>query len=191
MVSWTANGELLERDGNRSPHAVPHGVFRCADQDGRERWVAIAVDDDVDWGRLVAAIGAPAWATDPPLAAFSGRRERVDEVERGLEAWTRTRSASDVASTLQAAGVDAGAVADLGDTHDDPQLVHRRHFRRVTHPLLGDYPAETNAIRSPTLEPSIRSGAPCLGADTDAVLESLGGYATDEIARLRAAGVLE
>lgn len=191
VVSWTANGEILERDGNRSRHAVPHGVFRCADEDGRERWVAIAVHDDEDWARLVAAMGAPAWATDPTLATFVGRRARVDAIEDDLGTWTRSRGAADVAALLQAAGVDAAAVADLGDTLDDPQLAHRRHFRHVTHPIFGDYPAETNAIRSPTLEPDIRRGAPCLGADTDAVLASLGGYAPDEIARLRAAGVLE
>src|SRR5206468_197236 len=43
ILTYTANGEVLGRLGNRSRHAAPHGVFRCADEDRRERWVALAV----------------------------------------------------------------------------------------------------------------------------------------------------
>src|SRR5581483_594716 len=62
IVTYTGTGEILTRMGNRSRDAAPHGVFRCADEDGRERWVAIAVHDDADWRRFVDALGRPAWA---------------------------------------------------------------------------------------------------------------------------------
>jgi benzylsuccinate CoA-transferase BbsF subunit len=191
IVTFTANGDILGRMGNRSRHAAPHGVFRCADDGGRDRWVAVAVHDDADWARLVAALGRPAWAADPALATAAGRLAGVDDVERGVEAWTRTRTPADAAAVLQAAGVDAAPVEDLGDLHDDAQLAHRAHFRTVEHAVLGRHPAETHAIRGTDLAPEIRTPAPRLGEHTEHVLRELLGMPADEFARLRDAGVFE
>lgn len=191
MATYTATGDALGRLGNRSRHAAPHGVFRCANEDGRERWIAIVVHDDADWARLVQALGRPAWALDPVLATTAGRLAHVDALEAGLGEWTRTHQAGPLAESLQRAGVEAAAVLDLAGLHDDPQLVHRRHFRTVEHPVLGAHPAETHAIRFSAMEPALRRPAPRLGEHTDAVLRDVLDIPADEIARLRAAGALE
>jgi len=181
----------LQRLGNRSAHAAPHGVFRCKDRGADERWVAIAVHDDADWQRLVGALGRPAWALDASLASLEGRLARVGEIECKLEGWTRERTQDDAVATLLAAGVDAAGVEDLGDLHDDPQLAHRRHFRPVDHPILGTHPAETHAIRFSAMEPSLRSAAPKLGQHTEHVLRDLLGMSADEHRRLADTGILE
>jgi benzylsuccinate CoA-transferase BbsF subunit len=191
IATFTGNGEVLGRLGNRSRHEAPHGVFRCADEDGRERWIAIAVHDDTDWQRLVQALGRPEWALDPGLASAAGRLAAVDALEAGLQEWTRAQHAGPLAASLQAAGVDAAPVADLADLHADPQLAHRRHFRRVDHPVLGSHPAETHAIRFSAMEPRLRAPAPRLGEHTEAVLHDLLGMSAEEIGRLRGLGVLE
>ena len=47
-----------DRDGNRSPRAVPHGAFPCAAEgDVDDRWVAIACWTDDEWARLASIIG--------------------------------------------------------------------------------------------------------------------------------------
>jgi benzylsuccinate CoA-transferase BbsF subunit len=191
ILTYTANGEVLGRLGSRSRHAAPHGVFRCADDGGRDRWVAIAVHDDEDWGRLVRALGTPAWAADPALATAAGRHARLDELEPRLEAWTRTRTPLDAARLLQEAGIDAGPVEDFADVHEDPQLAHRGHFRPVEHAVLGTYPAETDALRFSDTAPRFRSGAPLLGEHTEHVLRDLLGMPATEFVALRGAGVLE
>ena len=191
MLTYTANGATLTRMGNRSRHAAPHGVFRCADADGRERWVAVAVHDDEDWRRLASALGRPAWTTDPALATADGRLQHADEIEARLEEWTRGQTPAEIAARLQAAGVDAAPVEDFGDLHDDPQLAHRRHFRTVAHPVLGPHPAETHAIRFSAMEPELDAPAPCLGDHTEHVLREVLGMGPEEFEGLRAAGVLE
>ena len=191
IASFTANGTVLERMGNRSRHAAPHGVFRCADEDGRERWIAIAIHDDDDWRRLVGALGGPAWACEPALASAANRLARADTLEAGLAEWTAPQHATTLAETLQRAGIDAAPVLDLADLHDDPQLAHRRHFRTVEHPVLGAHPAETHAIRFSGMEPALRRPAPKLGEHTGQVLRDLLDMADEEIVRLRAAGVLD
>jgi benzylsuccinate CoA-transferase BbsF subunit len=191
LLTFAANGEALGRIGNRARHAAPHGVFRCLDAaDGRERWIAIAVHDDADWRALVGAMGKPAWATDASLATTAGRLARVGEVECHVDGWTRTQDARPLAERLQAAGVDAAPVLDLGDLHDDPQLAHRRHFRWVEHPVLGRHPAEMNAIDFADTPADIRTPAPKLGEHTTYVLRTLFGMPADEYAALEQKGVL-
>jgi len=191
LVTFAANGEVLGRIGNRARHAVPHGVFRCRDAaDGRERWIAIAIHDDADWRKLVAAMGDPAWATDASLAAVAGRQTRIGEVECHLDGWTREHDARPLAERLQAAGLDAAPVLDLGDLHDDPQLAHRRHFREVEHPVIGRHPAEMNAIGFSETPADIRTAAPKLGQHTAHVLRELLGMSADEYASLEQKGVL-
>jgi len=192
IASYGANGEVLERRGNRSRQAAPHGVFRCRDaEDGRERWIAVAVHDDADWSRLADAMGRPAWALAPALATAAGRLEAVARIEAGVDEWTRHHDARPLAERLQAAGLDAAPVEDLGDLHEDPQLAHRRHFRAVRHPVLGEHPAETHAIRFSAMAPELRAPAPRLGEHTDGVLRDLLAMPDDEIARLRALRALE
>lgn len=191
LLTYTANGEVLGRIGNRARHAAPHGVFRCQDAaDGRERWIAIAVHDDADWKKLVTAMGSPAWATEASLAAAAGRLAHVGEVECKIDGWTRGEDAALLAARLQASGVDAAAVSDLGDLHDDPQLTHRRHFREVDHPVLGRHPAEMNAIAFADSPADIRTAAPKLGQHTTHVLRELLGMSADEYASLEQKGVL-
>jgi len=191
IITYTGNGEVLGRIGNRARHAAPHGVFRCADEEERERWVAIAVHDDDDWRRLVGVLGEPAWTTDPDLATAARRLARVDEIEERLGAWTRGRTASTVAELLQGAGVDAAPVADFGDLQQDPQLAHRDHFHMVEHPVLGRHPVEGDALRFSAMAPRVDAPAPRLGEHTEHVLRDLLGMRAEELTRLSDAGVLE
>src|SRR5262249_21116481 len=192
IATYTATGDVLGRMGNRSRHAAPHGVFRCADDEsGRERWIALAVHDDADWQRLVQVLGSPARALEPQLATATGRLAHADAIEQHVSEWTRTQHAAPLAERLQRAGIDAAPVEDLGDLHDDAQLAHRGHFRTVEPPLLGPHRVETHAIRFCDMEPSMRRPAPRLGEHTDTVLHDLLDMPLDEIARLRAAGVLD
>jgi benzylsuccinate CoA-transferase BbsF subunit len=188
MLTYAANAEVLTRMGNRSRHAAPHGVFPCM---GKERWVAIAVHNDEDWRRLIAAIGAPGWATDASFATAAGRLARVEDLERRLAAWTAGQEATGVAQRLQAAGVDAGPVEDFADLHEDPQLAHRGHFRDVEHAVIGRHPVETHAMRFSAMEARIEAPAPLLGEHTEHVLRELLGISAEEYARLSDAGVLE
>jgi benzylsuccinate CoA-transferase BbsF subunit len=188
IVTYTANDDILDRLGNRSRHAAPHGVFPCA---GDDRWIAIAVHDDDDWQRLVHVLGAPAWAADPALRTTAGRVARVDEIEPHLAEWTRGQGAAVLADRLQGAGIDAAPVEDFADLHADPQLAHRGHFRPVEHAVLGRHPVETHAMRFSAMEPSINAPAPLLGQHTEHVLRERLGMSAEEFARLRDAGIFE
>ena len=192
LLTYTATGEVLGRLGNRSRHAAPHGVFRCAAKgEDDDRWVAIAVHDNDDWVAFRQALDDPPWAGDARFATSDGRVAHAEEIEAAVEDWTRQRSAEQVTATLQAAGVDAGVVENFEDLTADPQLAHRRHFRTVKHTVIGPHLAEMNAIRFAQTPGAIRHAAPCLGEHSEHVYRELLGMSAGEFAALQADGVFK
>jgi benzylsuccinate CoA-transferase BbsF subunit len=188
LLDFEVDGVLRIRDGNRNARAVPHGAFPCADEDGEsDRWVAIACWDDDDWARLAARIGID----DPSLATFVARSERVDDVEAIVAGWTRDRTRAEVVEALQADGIEAVAVQDFADLHEDPQLALREHFIAHTHPFMGDSLYERNGFRIAGLPNGYDRAGPTLGQDNDWVLGEVLGLDAAEVAALVDKGAVE
>ena len=89
---------------------------------------------------------------------------------------------------LQSAGVPAGVVQRSSDHLEDPQLAHRRFFRRLPHPEMGDVPYEGHQYAIEGYDNGPRFPAPCLGEHTYEVLTEILGYDEDEVAELLGSG---
>jgi crotonobetainyl-CoA:carnitine CoA-transferase CaiB-like acyl-CoA transferase len=187
ITAWTMNGTAPARDGNRVSHMAPHGVFPAA---GDDRWIAVAVEDDAAWARLARVIGRPELAADSRYATTAARKQHEDEVERILTAWTSARSPEDATAALQAAGIGAFTAATNRDLAEDPHLAARRFFVELSHPEVGVRKHVGVPWRMSASDCRVRAAAPCVGADTDAVLREVCGLSDPEIARLRDLGAL-
>ena len=179
---------LAAAPGNADPFAAPSGVFPCA---GDDEWCAITVRDDQDWARLCTVAGRPELADDPDYATAEARisnRERVDAV---LAAWTRTLIPTHVMTTLQDAGVPAGAMRRLPELLSEPQLLARRAFTTLEHDLLPDpLPTVATVGHFGTIpDPPLRQ-APQLGQQTAEVCASVLGLSAERISALSSAGAL-
>jgi crotonobetainyl-CoA:carnitine CoA-transferase CaiB-like acyl-CoA transferase len=109
--------------GNRLEHpaAAPHGVYPCSTED---RWLAIAVFDDLEWSRFVAALGDPAWASDSKFGDHMSRFGHQDALDHHIAGWTRTQDARSAMKLLQERGVRASVVQNAAAlTEVDPQIV--------------------------------------------------------------------
>src|SRR5437763_3980022 len=184
LLDYAVNGNLGRRDGNRSSEAVPHGAFPCQ---GHDRWVVVAAPDDAAWARLAAVLGV----TDPALATLAERRQRIDEVEAHVAAWTSTRTAADAAGALQAIGVEAVPVADFGDVFGDVQLAAREHFLALDHPVLGAGCYERNGFRLSGAPSSYDRPSPVLGQHNELILGEFLGLSTTEQKELAEDGVFD
>jgi crotonobetainyl-CoA:carnitine CoA-transferase CaiB-like acyl-CoA transferase len=193
VARHSATGEVMIRNGNRSDDQAPHGIYPCRDADAsgpaQERWIAIAVQSDEAWMRLVEAMDRPGWAMDPRLATTAGRLVAVDAIETALSAWTRGQNAESLMDVLQRVGVEAGVVRDLAELARDPQLAVRGHFVRCTHPVLGKLAFERSGFRLSETPGGIERAGPRLGEHTHAILGDLLGMSEVEIADLRARGI--
>ena len=111
---------------------------------------------------------------DPGLANNAGRVARVQELDAAIEAWTHSRSVGEVLTALGEASVPAGRVYTAKDIVEDP------HYR-ARDMILKQPTRDGHEIEVPGIVPKlmgtpgrVRSSAPKLGDDTDAVLASLG-----------------
>jgi crotonobetainyl-CoA:carnitine CoA-transferase CaiB-like acyl-CoA transferase len=186
VIEYTAYGNLLERDGNRSVRAAPQGVYACA---GREQWLALSILDDRQWAALVDVLGRPDWSADVGLATSAGRRANQDRIDAGIEAWAGTRSLDDAVAVLVAAGVPAAAAFEPRRVHTHPQFVFRRHFEPIDHPVAGVQFTPTFPFRFASRDHWFDTPAPTLGEHNAAILTDLGCTA-DEIAYLTEKGVI-
>jgi crotonobetainyl-CoA:carnitine CoA-transferase CaiB-like acyl-CoA transferase len=182
VIELSAHGNLLGRQGNRSPFYAPQGVYAAR---GHEQWIALSVVDDVGWTTLCEVLERQDWAHDPGLATVEGRRERHDELDEGIAKWCAPRDADAAVDALWAAGVPAGRVVTPRDVAANPQLVARHYFEPVRHPVVGPLSIPRLPARLGDHDaPFHRTPAPTLGQHNRQVLGELLGLGTDELDRL-------
>jgi len=187
ILDYTTSGHVQTRNGNRSIHSVPQGVYPCESipLDGRieGRWCAISVANDQEWRSLCDVIERPDMANDERYATFEARKQREDEIDDVISAWTTNRSPEDVMMRLQAAGVGAGVVQNAKDLLvSDPQIAHSGHYREVVHAETGKsaYDGPPFSMSNSPLE--IRP-APLLGEHNDYIFRDLLNLDAEDIAQ--------
>ncbi len=181
MLDWVVNGREPVRKGNRCDYASPHGVYRCL---GHERWCAIAVFTDDEWGGLCRVIGNPALSEDSRFNTLTGRLQHSEEIDRLIEKWTTTQTAEDVMLKMQKAGVPAGVALNGRDLFDNPQLNDRGFYKGLTHAEMGyhHYPSAPFRFNRTPCEPE--RPAPCLGQDNEYVCRQILGMEDEEFVQL-------
>jgi len=187
VMAHAMNGESLPRIGNRDPLMAPHGLFRCQ---GEDRWVSIVVANEDEWLRFCQGIGQPALAKDPQFATAAQRKANEDALDTLITEWTTTLTAEEATRRLQAVGVAAFPTVTNKELAEDAHLHSREFFVEQPHPEVG---ARRHAgvpwVFSDT-PCHVRRPAPCLGQDTDEVMQRVLGYSVEDLAALRSKGVL-
>lgn len=184
IPEYSAFGAVREAAGSALPGIAPSNAYACLDC-----YVLIGGNGDSIFRRLMEAIGRPDLAAAPDLADNAGRVARVDELDAAISAWTAERDIAEVLAAMAAARVPAGRVYTAKDIHEDP------HFR-ARDMILRQVTRDGYELDVPGIVPklsatpgAIRSPAPHLGGDTDAVLAELG-LSPADVAALRATGAL-
>ncbi|ABM32238.1 CaiB/BaiF CoA transferase family protein [Paracidovorax citrulli] len=185
IPEYSAFGAVRDAAGSALPGIAPSNAYPCTDG-----WVLVAGNGDSIFRRLMEAIGRPDLAAAPDLANNAGRVARVQEIDAAIGAWTARRTVAEVMEVLAAARVPAGKVYTARDIAEDP------HYR-ARDMLLPQATRDGYTVEVPGIVPklsatpgTIRSSAPQLGDDTDAVLREAG-LSDAQIALLREKGVVQ
>jgi formyl-CoA transferase len=184
IPEYSAFGVVREAAGGALPGIAPSNAYRCNDG-----FVLIGGNGDSIFKRLMIAIGRDDLANDPALASNAGRVARVGELDAAIEDWTKARTVPDALEVLAKARVPSGKVYSVRDIHDDP---HYRAREMIVRQVARDgYAVDVPGVVPKLLGTpgTIRSSAPRLGDDTDAVLREVG-YSEADIVNLRNKGVV-
>ena len=185
IPEYSAFGAVREAAGSALPGIAPSNAYPC--QDG---WVLVAGNGDSIFKRLMATIGRDDLGQAPDLADNAGRVARVAEIDAAIGAWTQPRTVQQVMDALATARVPAGKVYTAKDIAEDP------HYR-ARDMILQQRTRDGDTVEVPGIVPklsatpgTVRSNAPHVGDDTDAVLREMG-LSAEQIATLRGRGIVQ
>jgi crotonobetainyl-CoA:carnitine CoA-transferase CaiB-like acyl-CoA transferase len=191
LIEFTAYGNLMHRDGNRSRESAPQGLYPCrGSEPGAERWLALSVADDSQWQALKTVLGRPAWADAPELSDLAGRRAHHDAIDAELLPLLAGRDREKLVEELRAAGVAAAALSDPRRVGENPQMAARGFFEPFEHAVVGRRLTPTAPFRYASVERWLHRAAPTLGQHNREILGSVLGLPDAELDALEAEGVI-
>lgn len=161
FAAYLANGEIPARHGSGVDMIVPYQAFAAADG-----YMMVAAGNDNLFRRLCAALERPGLAEDP---RFCGNKDRVvhrRELIPILADIFATRTRTEWAALLEAAGIPNGPINTLDQVVADPQttalgMIQRRAGSELA--LLG-LPLSFDGVR-----PAFAKAAPALGEDNPTI----------------------
>lgn len=176
------------RTGNTMPRLAPFGIFATSDG-----FVSICAPTDEFADGLLQAIGRNELRSDPRFTSRDARVRHHEVLHQAVQDWTRGRSSDEAVQRLEAQGVPCGRVRDPGEAVRDPRLLMRGETEAVEHPRYGavaDIVVGGLPIRMTGSFTGFDRPAPWLGEHNQAVYGDWLGLAPDELAVLKADGVV-
>jgi len=190
ILEWTIAaydklGTVRSREGNRLANSAPLDNYPTADG----KYVCIVAGSDANFSRLCAAMERPDLLADARFTRLVDRAAHNDEINGIVAEWTSARAAADVEAACVEHDVPVATAFTAADMFADAQFAARGDLMEIADPVIGPVRQQAPYPRFVGEPVPVPTGAPVLGADTDAVLGDLG-LAADELATLRAEGVV-
>ena len=181
QLDYQMNRRVWKRNGNRHRRMAPHGCYPAR---GDDRWIAIAIEGDAEWKRLVELMESPAWATEARFADAEARLRNSRELDDLVGGWTRDHDREELARKLQRAGLKAGPVLNPSDLLEDPHLKARGFFQMIDREVVGTQPYPSLGVRFSKTPLKNHMPAPTLGQHNEEILRRVLGRSDAEIEEL-------
>jgi crotonobetainyl-CoA:carnitine CoA-transferase CaiB-like acyl-CoA transferase len=183
--NFHTSGKPPKRWGNAHANIVPYQTFACADGH-----LIVATGNDGQYQKFVEAGGQADLAGDPRFATNPLRVKNRDLLVPLLERMVARRGRDEWIALLEEVGVPCGPINDIGEVFGNPQVQARGIAMDMPHPSAGKVTLVRSPMKLSATPAATDLPPPLLGQHTDEVLRDVLGRSNDEIAALRAKGVL-
>jgi crotonobetainyl-CoA:carnitine CoA-transferase CaiB-like acyl-CoA transferase len=184
-MNYLTSGKVPRRHGNAHANIVPYQVFEASD-----RQFIIACGNDQQFAALCGAIGLPELPQDE---RFRRNRDRIvhrEELEAILASHFQGDSADEWVRRIHAVRVPVGAINDIAQALEEPQVKARNMRIALPHPYNDGFEMVGSPIRLSDTPVRYERPPPVLGQHTDQVMRDVLKLAPDRIAALAAMGVI-
>jgi len=183
--NYLNSGQRPQRWGNAHANIVPYQTFACSDGH-----IIVTAGNDSQYRKFVEAGGRPELARDARFATNPLRVQHRGVLVPLLDAMVATKTRDEWIALLEAAGVPCGPINNLDEVFADPQVQARAMAIELDHPLAGSVKLVRSPMKLSGTPATGDAAPPLLGQHTDEVLAGLLGKSREEIAALRAQGIL-
>jgi len=183
--NYLADGVLPRPMGTAYAALLPYQTFRTKSKD-----IALAVGSEKLWKIFCPAVGHPELAEDPRFRTNRDRIRHAPSLVEAVQNIMLTRTYEQWETLLLDAGIPMGAINDIGQLVEHPQVKARGSLVRMEHPRAGEVTIVGVPIRLSRTPGSVRTPAPKLGEHTVQVMREFMGMTDERIAELRDARVL-
>src|SRR5215468_1997073 len=181
--AYFADGEAPAPMGTAYKALLPYQTFRTKTRD-----LALAVGSEKLWKVFCPVIGRPDMTDDPRYRTNADRAKHRDTLIPILQEVFLTKGYEEWEPVLLKAGIPMGAINNIAQVVEHPQVAARGSLVEMDHPRAGKVRMVGAPVRLSETPGSVRTPAPTLGEHTDLVLRDLLGLDAIEIEHLRAVG---
>jgi len=185
FANYFANGEVPRPQGTAYSAVVPYQTFHTKSRD-----LALAIAGEKLWRKFCPVIGCPELTDDPRYRTVSDRSHNRASLIPTLQQVFLTRTYEEWEALLLANDIPVGAINDLAQVVDHPQVKARGALVDLDHPRAGKLRVVGSPVRLSRTPATTRAPAPTHGQHTAEVLGKFLGMNDAEIAALGAAGVI-
>ncbi|NPV90833.1 MAG: CoA transferase [Firmicutes bacterium] len=184
--TYTWDGRILGRTGNRVPTIAPFDTYRTKD----DRWVIIPAANDKLWGQLCEIMGRPGLAGDPRFDTNPNRCANYDELNDEITKWTSQHNLMEIIGLLQSKGQPVAPIMNIDEILGMPHVQERKMCIEVDDPIAGKVKTIGQPIKFSRTPCVVDKSAPLLGENTREILIEIG-YSEERISRLARDGVIK
>jgi formyl-CoA transferase/CoA:oxalate CoA-transferase len=183
--NYFANGELPKPMGTAYPVVVPYQTFQTSTRD-----LALAIAGQKLWKILCPVIGASELTDDPLYATGPLRMKNRDTLIPKLQAIFLTKSYEVWEKLLLENDVPVGAINNIAQVVEHPQVKARGALIETDHPKAGKVRQVRSPLRLPKMPDMPNTPAPLHGQHTSEILREVLKLNDAEIAALKNSGVV-